>query len=69
MNLCEHSSQSCSILSLTLCDRYEMYAGDRPTSSVNADSQASTLQVSKDGVADSGPALEVIEMANGETIW
>ena len=56
---------------LTYSVSYEMYAGDRPSSTLHAEPQGlgNTLQPTKDGMADSGPAIEVIEMANGETIW
>jgi hypothetical protein len=34
-----------------------------------AESSARVAPVSKLGEADSRPAIEVIEMANGETVW
>jgi len=57
--------------------RYEMYAGDSKTpGQITGDSHVlhpspSSHNVDSDPppASDSGPALEVIEMANGETIW
>ena len=51
-----------------------MYAGESRVSSMAApvdpngpvDQQSSKTE---QGTADSGPALEVIQLANGETIW
>jgi len=49
---------------------YEMYAGDnKPAIVINSDLQASSSSPHPDINSESGPALEVIEMANGETIW
>ena len=53
--------------------RYEMYAGESRVPSMApvdpnnpVDQQNSKVE---QGTADSGPALEVIQLANGETIW
>ncbi len=51
-----------------------MYAGDangRISTNVNSGNHLSaTPQLAgEEGVPDSGPAVEVIELANGETIW
>ena len=45
--------------------RYEMYAEDSRTPSVahHRDDTDGTYPL------DSGPAIEVIELANGETVW
>lgn len=71
MNLCESFDLPKVLFHLFMRFRYEMYAGDRPLSSMNVDSQgaATSLLSPKDGLPESGPALELIEMANGETIW
>jgi hypothetical protein len=62
----------CGILKSSLY-RYEMYAGESRVSSMTpvdpngpGDQQNSKAE---QGAADSGPALEVIQLANGETIW
>ena len=63
----------CGILKPSLY-RYEMYAGESRVSSMTpvdpngpVDQQNSKVE---QGAADSsGPALEVIQLANGETIW
>ena len=62
----------CGILKSSLY-RYEMYAGESRVSSMVpvdlnglVDPQNSKAE---QGTADSGPALEVIELANGETVW
>ncbi|KAI0948569.1 hypothetical protein AcW1_005414 [Taiwanofungus camphoratus] len=51
---------------------YEMYAGDsRIPNAAHAEAQGSnsSQHIQTDTIPESGPALEVIEMANGETIW
>ena len=46
-----------------------MYSGDsRGTNTANADVAGSSSQADEI-LPESGPALEVIEYANGETIW
>jgi hypothetical protein len=63
----------CGILKSSLY-RYEMYAGESRVSSMAApvdvngplDQQNSKTE---QGTSDSGPALEVIQLANGETVW
>lgn len=47
-----------------------MYAGDsRGTSTANPDIPAAGSSQQGEPLSESGPALEVIELANGETIW
>lgn len=63
----------CGILKSSL-NRYEMYAGESRVSSMSAPVDSNGVvdqQNSKaeQGAADSGPALEVIQLANGETVW
>lgn len=49
--------------------RYDMYSGDsRAVGTANTDLTSPSTQAD-DAVPESGPALEVIEYANGETIW
>ncbi|KAI0373308.1 hypothetical protein BV20DRAFT_804940 [Pilatotrama ljubarskyi] len=49
---------------------YEMYAGDGRGQMLSAESPgAGSSQAQREAIPESGPALEVIEMANGETIW
>lgn len=45
-----------------------MYSNDN-RGMIAAESPNGTSSQVQDGVPESGPALEVIEMANGETIW
>ena len=45
-----------------------MYSGDSRGMIVAESHGVAGSQV-QDGIPESGPALEVIEMANGETIW
>ncbi|KAI0792868.1 hypothetical protein C8Q75DRAFT_751752 [Abortiporus biennis] len=48
---------------------YDMYTGEnRVPGSVNAESSGSQAAYG-DAIPESGPALEVVELANGETIW
>nr|VWP00497.1 SGE1 protein [Ganoderma boninense] len=47
---------------------YEMYSGDN-RGMVVAESPGAAGSHSQEGNPESGPALEVIELANGETIW
>ncbi|KAI1788495.1 hypothetical protein LXA43DRAFT_1097318 [Ganoderma leucocontextum] len=47
---------------------YEMYSGDG-RGMIAAESTGGGSSQVQDGIPESGPALEVIEMANGETIW
>lgn len=52
--------------------RYDMYAGDGRTQNAGIlDAQGGNgPQAAQTGtIPEAGPALEVIEMANGETIW
>ena len=62
----------CGILKPSLY-RYEMYSGEsRVSSMVPVDPNGPVDQQNpkaEQGAADSGPALEVIQLANGETIW
>lgn len=47
-----------------------MYAGDRATSAGFSDSEASPVSpMDTDGNPELGRGVEVIELANGETIW
>ena len=46
--------------------RYEMYADNRVVSSASPDAEHSQQH---GGEEETGPAVEVIELANGETIW
>ncbi|KAI0637385.1 hypothetical protein C8Q77DRAFT_1049585 [Trametes polyzona] len=47
-----------------------MYAGESKGQMLNAESPgAGSSQAQREAIPESGPALEVIEMANGETIW
>jgi hypothetical protein len=51
-----------------------MYAGESKPTSLSNDSNRqsvtqSTQSVQSDNVSESGPVVEVIELANGETIW
>ncbi|EIW60763.1 uncharacterized protein TRAVEDRAFT_71059 [Trametes versicolor FP-101664 SS1] len=49
---------------------YDMYAGDGRGQMLSAESPgAGSSQGQREAIPESGPALEVIEMANGETIW
>ncbi|KAJ2975787.1 hypothetical protein NUW54_g11672 [Trametes sanguinea] len=49
---------------------YEMYAGDSRGQMLSAESPgAGGSQAQREAIPEAGPALEVIEMANGETIW
>ncbi|KAI0691190.1 hypothetical protein BC835DRAFT_1417305 [Cytidiella melzeri] len=50
---------------------YEMYAGDsRTPSTAFADGGASSSQATQgEAAGEGGPAVEVVELANGETIW
>ncbi|KAI0329827.1 hypothetical protein GY45DRAFT_1324417 [Cubamyces sp. BRFM 1775] len=49
---------------------YEMYAGDSRGQTLSAESPgAGSSQAQREVIPEAGPALEVIEMANGETIW
>ncbi|KAL6307923.1 hypothetical protein BKA93DRAFT_766564 [Sparassis latifolia] len=51
---------------------YEMYAGDsRSGNTFAADGQgaSTSLNPHNDSIPESRPALEVVELANGETIW
>ncbi|KAF8212393.1 hypothetical protein K438DRAFT_1806447 [Mycena galopus ATCC 62051] len=43
--------------------RYDMYSGE------NAASSAATEAAHQNAISENGPAVEVIELANGETIW
>ena len=45
-----------------------MYSGDG-RGVLSAESPGDGSSHGQDGIPESGPALEVIEMANGETIW
>jgi hypothetical protein len=47
--------------------RYDMYTGESRVSSMTPVDQQNSK--SEQGAADSGPALEVIQLANGETVW
>ena len=50
-----------------LLNRYDMYGGEsRVPSMAMVDPNG---PVGEQGAAESGPALEVVQMANGETIW
>ena len=47
-----------------------MYAGDGRGQTLSAESPgAGSSQAQREVIPEAGPALEVIEMANGETIW
>ena len=48
--------------------RYEIYSGDN-RGMLAAESPGGASSQVQDGIPESGPALELIEMANGETIW
>ncbi|OBZ75877.1 hypothetical protein A0H81_04772 [Grifola frondosa] len=49
---------------------YEMYTGEsRNGGHLDSQGAGSSQQPQIDTIPESGPALEVIEMANGETIW
>ncbi|KAI0747644.1 hypothetical protein C8Q80DRAFT_1219125 [Daedaleopsis nitida] len=48
---------------------YEMYSGDSKGQLLSADSPGASGSQVPDGLPEAGQALEVIEMANGETIW
>ncbi|KAI0350253.1 hypothetical protein OH77DRAFT_1525055 [Trametes cingulata] len=49
---------------------YEMYAGDSRGQMLSAESPgAGGSQAQREAIPEAGPALEVIELANGETIW
>ncbi|KAI0831756.1 hypothetical protein BC628DRAFT_549510 [Trametes gibbosa] len=55
---------------------YEMYAGESgrggqtaPGGAESSGAGSSSQQAPREAIPESGPALEVIEMANGETIW
>ena len=53
--------------------RYEMYTGDvKPIIAVTADTQLPDISGSNPSVPlnlEPGTAVEVLELANGETIW
>ncbi|KAI0648259.1 hypothetical protein C8Q79DRAFT_564029 [Trametes meyenii] len=46
---------------------YEMYSGDGRGQTLSAETPGAGS--SREAIPEAGPALEVIEMANGETIW
>ncbi|KAI8999011.1 hypothetical protein BD414DRAFT_553218 [Trametes punicea] len=49
---------------------YDMYASDSRGQMLSAESPgAGSSQAQREAIPEAGPALEVIEMANGETIW
>ena len=57
-----------------VCPRYDMYSGEsRVASMVTGDAHAHSDQLPAKGDnlpgIEPGPALEVIQLANGETIW
>ena len=60
-------------LSKLLFFRYEMYTGDvKPTISVTPDVQPPETPSSNPSIPhnlEPGTAVEVLELANGETIW
>lgn len=50
--------------------RYDMYAGDsRGTSAAVPDGMVAGTSQQGEALPEPGQALEVIELANGETIW
>lgn len=64
-----HSPAQVEKSSSTYDSLYDMYSGDsRGTNTANADAAGSSSQADEI-LPESGPALEVIEYANGETIW
>lgn len=61
-------SEGMSQLNQETC-RYEMYAEEPKVSSFNEDGTARASHSNTPLPAESGPALEVIQLANGEMIW
>lgn len=49
--------------------RYEMYAGDNRAPSATYGEGSTSQPVQGDMGGENGTAVEVIELANGETIW
>jgi hypothetical protein len=51
--------------------RYDMYTGDAKSAVSHGNDLHGAARLNADGQvnSESGPALELIEMANGETIW
>lgn len=46
-----------------------MYTGDRATSTGPSENEASPISPEGEGGPELGRGIEVIELANGETIW